>query len=110
MRIFSFLLSGMSPLLICRPGAIALLKAVNAVTATSAPPRVGDIVHYWPLLAERSGCKAAIVTDLHVDPQLATLIVFCATGIQFVQQARLAEPGFTWETFEPGTWHVAGHQ
>lgn len=80
------------------------------MTTVSLPPRVGDIVHYWPLLAERPGCKAAIVTEIHVDPQLATLMVVCATGVQFVQQARKAEAGFTWDSFEPGTWHSAEHQ
>lgn len=75
----------------------------------STPPRVGDMVHYVPLVAEIPGCRAAVVTGLHIDPQLATLMVMHTTGVQFVADVRQAECDYAWEKFQPGTWHLAGH-
>lgn len=72
-------------------------------------PRVGDIVHYWPLLVEKPGCRAAMVTDIHYNPQLASLMIAHATGVQFLPEVRRMECDFSWDAYQPGTWHHAGH-
>jgi len=77
-------------------------------TTVLTPPRVGDIVHYTPL--DLPGCRAAIVTEIHIDAHLATLAVLHPSGMQFLQQIRQAELEHLWEQYEPGTWHVAHHQ
>lgn len=90
--------------------------AAPAMTATRLrPPHVGDVVHYWPLLPDVPGCRAALVTEIHVDPHLASLAILHASGVQFllgVRQAELdplvADP-FT-DKYEPGTWHEAKHR
>lgn len=93
--------------------ALLQIPAVSAMTAPVAnPPRVGDIVHYWPLTAEMPGCRAAVVTEIHMDPQLASLMVLHTTGIQFILEARVSlveHDPFT-DRYEPGTWHSADHQ
>lgn len=74
------------------------------------PPRVGDIVHYKMLMPDVPGCQAAIVTDTHLDPALASLAVFHANGTQYLPQVRHVELEYMWEQYEPGTWHRAEHQ
>lgn len=81
-----------------------------------AAPRVGDVVHYWPTLSEMPGCRAAIVTETHVDPHLASLMILHTTGLQFLQGVRQAESDpltpdtFITDKYVPGTWHSAAHQ
>ena len=79
------------------------------MTANSVAPCLGDMVHYVPLMAEVPGCRAAVVTDTHVDPMLASLMVLHSTGVQFITDVRQSECEFSWETRQPGTWHVAKH-
>lgn len=87
-----------------------------AVPTTSLnAPRVGDIVHYCPLPSEGSGCRAAVVTEIHIDPHLASLMVVYATGVQFVADVRVSEndtfPNDSFlDKYTPGTWHFSGHQ
>lgn len=89
------------------------IPAVSAMTAlVTNPPRVGDIVHYWPLMAEMPGCRAAVVTEIHMDPQRASLMVLSTTGLQFILEARMSlveQDPFT-DKYEPGTWHSADHR
>lgn len=88
------------------PAAIAMTALVTN------PPRVGDIVHYWPLTAEMPGCRAAVVTEIHMDPHLASLMVLNTTGFQFVLESRMSMTDYDpfTESREPGTWHSADHQ
>lgn len=74
------------------------------------PPRVGDIVHFWPMLPDTPGCRAAVVTEIHIDARMATLAVLHPNGMQFLPEVRQAELEHLWEQYEPGTWHVANHQ
>lgn len=84
-------------------------------TSLSAP-RVGDIVHYWPTLSEMPGCRAAIVTEMHIDRHLASLMILHTTGLQFLPEVRqsesdpLAADSFATDKYVPGTWHSAAHQ
>ena len=86
------------------------------MTANSLnPPHVCDLVHYFPLPTEGSGCRAAIVTEIHVDPHLASLMVAHPTGVQFVADVRRSvSDTFLNDSFldkyAPGTWHLSGHQ
>lgn len=85
------------------------------MTTSLNAPHVGDVVHYWPMLSEMPGCRAAIVTEMHVDPHLASLMILHTTGLQFLTEVRqsesdpLSDPYVT-EKYVPGTWHAAGHQ
>lgn len=86
------------------------------MTVTSlSPPHVGDIVHYWPMLTDIPGCRAAVVTGIHVDPHLASLMVLHTTGMQFLHEVRQAQPDPLMsdpilDKYVPGTWHLASHQ
>lgn len=73
--------------------------------------RVGDIVHYVPVLVSVPGCRAALVTQTHADPQVASLMVANPTSVQFQPEVRHAEvENYTWDRYEPGTWHRADHR
>jgi hypothetical protein len=93
-----------------------LIRGVTAMAQTSLHvPRVGDVVHYWPLPAEGSGCRAAIVTDIYMDTHLASLVVLHINGLQFLEEVRISEndtyltDAFV-DRYPPGTWHLADHQ
>lgn len=80
------------------------------MTNNTTPPRVGNLVHYVPFAYDTPGCRAAIVTEIHIDARMATLAVLHPTGMQFLPEVRQAELEDMWEQHEPGTWHLADHQ
>lgn len=92
------------------------MQGATAMMGTNqSAPHIGDMVHYWPVLTELQGCRAAVVTGTHVDPHLASLMVLHTTGCQFLEEIRQAEldPLMTdplTDKYVPGTWHVAAHQ
>lgn len=79
-------------------------------TVGPRPPRIADLVHYWPLVSGSPGCRAAVVTEIHRDAHLASLAVLHPTGMEFLPEVRQAELEHMWEQYEPGTWHLSGHQ